>query len=175
MGARRIGHAVGCNHDRLAGDAGVDPFLAHHVDDDHTAFLAIAFERVCRQSLPGVLPLDVCIADVAEPLLPAFIEERTFQRSRPGRIGVEFGSDVVTTCLSGFDEIDGKCDITQRHAVDVHDVQRRAGDCCVGNHLLNAGNSGISYVDKNWRLNLSGKFEEAEYFLTGSSGLIAHK
>ena len=73
-----------------------------------------------------------------------------------------------------FHKIDAELDRTERHAVDVHDVQRCTGRRRVCNDLLNAGDAGIAYVNENRCLSVGRKPKKLEYFFAGCSRLITH-
>ena len=171
MRARRIGHSVGRDHDETARERLADPLVLHHVNDHRTALLPVAAEGFLGQPLPGVLPLQIPVAD-PEVFRPAGVKDGRCQARRRGRVGIGLGGNVESAALHAADQVEDGPDVPQAGTVYMDDVKRRAGGDGIGDHLLHGTDLHVAHVRVDGRVGLGRELEDLENLLQRGAGIV---
>ena len=172
--------SVAGDHDQRVRDDGVDDFLRVG-EDQHPLLLAgiVQFvEALFGEVLAGVGKNEIAVVD-AEFFTPSGIEERGIDGGHAGDVGIRFGGDVETAGAGSFDQRNAFERVAQAGAVDVNDVQRRAGDGGCPNDFFDGfdGGAGLdaagaAHVGVDRELALGGDAEHVDDFEARGSGSV---
>ena len=128
---------------------------------ENTATMPPCFRRAAKVSAvrrsPGGRPQQVGVVD-AQRLAPALVEHAGRDVGHAGGVRVALGGDVEPARVRALDQREVSRGEADAGAVQVHDVQRRAGDRGGGQHLLQGGGavsgapgSVVAHVDVDGR------------------------
>ena len=136
--ARVADDAVAGDHGEGVGEGFADEILGVGMNDDHAAGRAVAGEGLGGKAFAGGGPLEVGVVD-AGALLPAGVEDGGFNIGHAGGVGVAFDGDVEAAGVGVADELEDARGGAIRGALDVGDVDGRAGDGCSGDEFREGG------------------------------------
>ena len=161
MSARGVGHSVRRHHHERSPHRQLDHRRIHHVHDDGAPFLLEEVEGLFGEALAGVLPLDVPIRH-SELLLPALVEDGRRDARRSRGVGIGLGGHVHPGVAGALDQGEVDRQVVQTGAVQVHDVERRAGGGCVRDHLLDGRDGHVAHVAIDGHVQLRRELEDPE-------------
>ena len=136
--ARVADDAIAGYHGERMGEGFADEIFGVGMDDDHAAGRAVAGEGLGGEAFAGGGPLEVGVVD-AGALLPAGVEDGGFEVGHAGGVRVALDGDVETAGVGVGDELEDARGGAVGGALDVGDVDGRAGDGGGGDEFLEGG------------------------------------
>ena len=172
--------AVAGDHDQRIGDDGVDRLL--RVGEDQHGLLRAGIvqflEALFGEVLAGVGQDEIAVID-AQFFAPSGIEQRGIHRRHAGDVGIRLGGHVESARARAFDQRNAFERVEQAGAVDVNDVQRRAGDRGCADDFLDGlnGRTGLeaseaAHVRIDRQLALRGHAEHVDHFESGRARCV---
>ena len=128
-------HSVAPDHHGRIANRRTRRFFRDRKDHHRSALFSILRETLRRQPLTRFRPLDVFIRN-SLPLLPAFIKNCRLQRRASCRVRITFRGYVQASRARSLDHRKQCRRISQPHARNVYNMQRRSGGYRVGDYFL---------------------------------------